>query len=279
MRAAVSRPLQKRKGFRFPIYIGAAGVALAAIVALLVCSTGKDAAGNGDKPATSRTIKAVQPQLSTNKTEKAEKPVPLYATKFWELDESKTNGFTEGMIRKWKLARRPLPKELPKATYKKDKYAIFSHRSENAIAGLLMHKPGQGMIGTPVYGEKFEQDFLESCEEPIFVDENDDEYSRNLKELMKQTKIELRQRMADGENLSQILLDTHKELQKLGQIRQDIETSMRKAIAENAETEADVNDCFEAANVLLESKGVAPMRPNPILMKSLMHIIQTKEAK
>ena len=258
------------------LLIAAAGVALAVVVALLVCSTGRDAPNDGDKAATSRVIKAVQPQLSTNK---AEKPVPLYATKFWELDESKTNGFTEGMIRKWKLARRPLPKVMPKANYRKAKYEIFNHRSENAIAGLLMHKPGQGMIGTPVYGEKFEQDFLKSCEEPIIIDENDDDYSRSLKEQMKETKIELRQRMADGESLGQILLDTHKELQKLGQIRQSIEEDMRKAIRETAATEADVDDCFEAANMMLESKGLAPMRSNPILKKSLMHILSTKEAK
>ena len=273
MRAAVSRPLQKRKGFRFPVYIGAAGVALAAVVALLVCSTGKDAASDGDKPATSRTIKAVEPQLSTNK---AEKPVPLYATKFWELDESKTNGFTEGMIRKWKLARRPLPKVMPKANYRKSRYEIFKYRSENAIAGLLTHEPGKGMIGTPVFGEKFEADFLKSCEEPILPEEGDDEYNLELKRQMKETKIELRQRMANGENLSQILLDTHKELQRLGQVKQSIEREMREMIRENAQTEEDVDAYFEAANKLLEQKGVAPMVPNPLIRRALLNSLKKK---
>ena len=263
-------------GKKKSIICGILAVAIVAIAAVAVWfflapSETSDLAETS-KPDT--LINEVSPAKVPVKTEK-----PLYETNFWELDASQTNGFTEGMLRKWKIAHRPRPKELPKATYKKAKYEIFSHRSENAIAGLLMHKPGQGMIGTPVYGEKFEQDFLKSCEEPIIVDENDDDYSRSLKELMKETKIELRQRMANGENLSQILLDTHKELQKLGQIRQSIEEDMRKAIRETAETEADVDDCFEAANMMLESKGLAPMRSNPILKKSLMHILTTKEAK
>ena len=223
------------------------------------------------KPAKIAEVKPAA--ASTNETAVVKKkPV-------WFCDASQTNGFTKYQQRKWEIVHRPRPKVYPKGEFRKAKCEIFGHRSENTIALLLTHKPGSGMIGTPVYGEKFEKDFIKSCEEPIVISQDDDEYVRNLKQQMKETKIELRQRMADGESLSKILMDTHKDLQRLGQIRQNVEKDMRQMIKEHAQTEADVDTYFEAANKILEQQGIAPMKPNSIVRRAFYNQIKNKETK
>jgi len=160
-----------------------------------------------------------------------EKPIP-----YWELDESHTNGFSEAQMRKWRNVRRPRMKpftrERPKA-----KYEIFDHRSENMIACLLAAKPGTGFIGTPNY-KGIDEDFLKSCESPIIVTKDDDEYSASLKRQMIEVKIDIKERMDAGESLADILQSSREEMQKLASYRQFLAEEIRKK-----------DDCFGSSRI------------------------------
>jgi len=192
------------------------------------------------------------------------KPVP-----YWELDESHTNGFSEAQLRKWRNVRRPRMKpftrERPKA-----RYEIFDHRSENMIACLLAAKPGTGFIGTPNY-RGIDEDFLKSCERPIIVTKDDDEYSASLKRQMIEVKIDIKQRMDAGESLADILQSSREEMKKLASYRQFLAEEIRKVEISGASVET-VKDFVDAANRMLAERGIAPISPGPITMNRLKHL-------
>lgn len=159
--------------------------------------------------------------------------------------------------------------ELVKPERIKAPYEIFHHHSENVIAQLIFTEPGTVFFFEPRYTEKFVKNFEKSCEEPIIVSENDDEYTKYLKNAMKEVKIELCNRMHAGEDLAQILTETRKELKKLGEIKMDVERMVKKEM-KNAQSEEDVETYVEAANKMLEEKGIAPIKMNPVLKQNLM---------
>ena len=257
---------------------------LAGLLVIVLGALGLYLFSNGEATSSSRQkkergrIKEVTPAAA--KQEKpVEKPVEKKQPHYWELPT--TNGLTETQIRKWKFMHEPPPPwtNTVMATRKRPKYAIFDTRPENEIAGLISATPGASLVGMPRYSEKFKADFLKSCETPIIVSKDDDEYTANLKREMNKVKIELRQRMADGEDLGDILTETRRELQNLAAVKREVEREMRKVIKDTAVTEEDVDTCIEAANKLLESKGVAPVRMNPLLRSALKRSIQDRPAE
>lgn len=279
--SAANQPTEKKGGTKSPSVMKGVIVGAVAVVVGIVCifafsgKSEKPVKDTGTKPAK---IKEVTPAAA--KQEKpVEKPVEKKQPHYWELPT--TNGLTETQIRKWKFMHEPPPPwtNTVMATRKRPKYAIFGTRPENEIACLISATPGASLVGMPRYSEKFKADFLKSCETPIIVSKDDDEYTANLKREMNKVKIELRQRMADGEDLGDILTETRRELQHLAAVKREVEREMRKVIKDTAVTEEDVDTCIEAANKLLESKGVAPVRMNPLLRSALKRSIQGRPAE
>ena len=86
---------------------------------------------------------------------------------------------------------------------------------------------------------------------------------------MKEVKIELRNRMRDGESLCQIMADTHEEMQRLGLARLEIENLVREQLNEGVASERDANDLLDAANKMLEERGCAPIKDNPLIRFSI----------
>ena len=221
------------------------------------------------KPATIKEVKPakVTPKPVETVPEKPKKP-------FWEVDASETNGFNEVMQHKWRVAHRPKPTHTNslESIRHRAKSSIFPHRSENLIAAYLTIEPGQGMIGTPNM-RGITQDFLKSCEMPIVEEETDDEYTRNLKHAMNETKVELRQRMKNGENLEDILLAAHKEAQRLSQYKKELESEFFKYRNDPEHSDQDVADFIASANKLLEQKGVSALNIGPITRNRLKHLL------
>lgn len=244
---------------------GAVVVIGAAVAAWFILGGGSAPVREGADGTVSRRIKEVTPAAAP----KAETVVKR--DRYWEHDT--TNGLNLAQRRKWWAAHRPAPHWTNDTarTQPRPKYAIFSHRSENEIAAYLTAEPGQAMVGTPRYGPRYVEDFLKSCEEPIIVSKDDDEYVRDLKRAMIQTKIDLRERMNAGEDLGQILLDTRAELQRLAGYRRELERTVREqALGENVRTSAELDDMIKAANKMLEAKGIAPMKLGPIAKRAML---------
>lgn len=186
--------------------------------------------------------------------------------RFWEVDAAHTNGFTEMQMRKWRKEHMPPPGYTNNAvlTRPKPSYAIFHHSCENLIAAYLTLTPGEGMIGSPVLGERFRQQFLKSLEEPIIVSKDDPPEVAQLKRDMIATKIDLKARMDEGEDICKIISDTHKEVQNLSRYKTMLQKEISDAAKNPDMTMDDVDDLIKAANIMLDEKGIAPITLGPI---------------
>lgn len=189
---------------------------------------------------------------------------------YWKRDT--TNGLSAAQIRKWKAEHRPPPgfTNDTSRTEAPPQYAIFDHVSENEIACLLTIEPGTTLVGEPFYGRHFTEDFMKSCETPIVVTEEDTPEQAELKRLMNETKIDLRQRMADGEDLGQILRETRQEYVRLAEYKQTLEHELNQLKKDDSLSMADIDDFVKAANKLLDAKGIAPIKMSPITRRMLM---------
>lgn len=217
-----------------------------------------------DRKAVAEKPKVLE-KLPAKVVEEKKEQKPQKELNFWEVDAAHTNGFTEMQMRKWRKEHRPPPGYTNDAAVVRSraKYAIFSHESENKIAALLTLEPGQTMIGSfDLRG--VQADFLKSCEVPIVVTKEDSPETAALKNLMNEVKIELKERIADGEKLEDILSETQKEYQRLARCRMEMQQAINELKEEGISSEQELDDILSAANKILEEKGIAPIELGPI---------------
>lgn len=210
-------------------------------------------------------IKEVAPAVArTNVVEEEEKETP-----YWLVDESQTNGFTREMLHKWRDRHAPEPRHY-KRVQKRSKWHIFEYKSENMIASLLRAKPGQGFIGT-IRLNGYTEDFLKSCQAPIIISPDDDEYTKALKREVRETKIAIKERIDAGERLEDIIENTRDEYRKLAQFKKSLMKEVRELLKTDARTSEDI-DTFEAsANKMLAEKGIAPIKFSAITRERLLN--------
>ena len=160
----------------------------------------------------------------------------------------------------------------------KGKYEIFDHACENEIAGFLSMEPGQGLVGTPRYNGRFKRDFLESLKHPIVVTPDDSPEDAALKRNVIKAKIELKEALDRGEDIEQIMLDTRKEMQDLARYKQELKQQMHEMVKGDGEmTTEEMEDLVDAANKMLDAKGIAPMTFGPLTRRKIM-LMREQEA-
>lgn len=254
---------KKSKGFLVWLIVGALLV-VAVLAAWLFLSSNESerAVEKTDRPSH---IKEVTPAAAPKVAEEEKKEEIPY----WKVDASQTNGFTRAMQHKWRDMHADPPGYVGKNRHKKSAWHIFEHRSENLIASILRSDPGKGFIGTPNY-RGINEDFLKSCQEPIIVKEDDTEYVKQLKRDMNAVKIELKQRIEAGEDLGQMIEEAREEGRRLAEYKQTLTKELRELVKKEARTESDVDDFEAAANKMLESKGVSPIKLGPITRQCLL---------
>lgn len=148
---------------------------------------------------------------------------------------------------------------------------IFIHPSDNQIANLLRLEPGIGTFGNRDY-KGFKEAFLKSCKEPIMISEDDDDWTKQLKRDVIDTKIELRERMANGEDIEEIMRETRYEYKKLAGIKGLIEAEVRNSLLNDDVTSDDMKNLVTAANKLLEDKGIPPLKINPFVQRRILEL-------
>ena len=146
---------------------------------------------------------------------------------------------------------------------------IFKYRSDMEIAGLLMAQPGDMAIGDPEYDKFFKQDFLKSLVDPAFPRDGDTEEERALKKAVTEVKAELKERYDAGEDLAKIMYDARNELRELGAYKRELEEEVRKRAKDGSLSAEDIDDLVTAANVMLESRGISPIRKGGFLRHQL----------
>ena len=160
----------------------------------------------------------------------------------------------------------------------KGKYEIFDHACENEIAGFMAMEPGQGLVGTPRYNGRFTRDFLESLKHPIVVSKDDSPEDAALKRAVIQAKIDLKEAYDRGEDIEQIMLDTRKEMQDLARYKQELKQRLHEMVKSDGEmTTQEMEDLVNAANQMLDAKGIAPMTFGPLTRRKIM-LMREQEA-
>lgn len=160
----------------------------------------------------------------------------------------------------------------------KGKYEIFDHSCENEIAGFMAMEPGQGLVGTPRYNGRFTKDFLESLKHPIIVSQDDTPEDAALKRAVIQAKIDLKDAYDRGEDIEQIMLDTRKEMQDLARYKQELKQQLHEMVKGDSEmTTEEMEDLVNAANQMLDAKGIAPMKFGPLTRRKIM-LMREQEA-
>ena len=155
------------------------------------------------------------------------------------------------------------------ADYGKSKYSIFENRSDNEIAGILMANPGEAVVGTKRYDKWFEKQFLKSIETPIEVSPDDEPWQADLKKLVMQARLELKEAHDKGEDIAAIMSESRQQLQDLSKYKQSVKQIYAQNLKECA-TEQEINELQSAVNMMLEEKGCAPMNFTPLTKMRLM---------
>lgn len=243
------------------------------IAGILVVAIGSVAAwwfvGRSDnsKSATKGTVQKAQRPISEAKPKMATKAVTATKTKAYG-DMSR-----EEKIKYWRDKYGDnLPDNIKPIVYylenpPKEHYrgksrpeAIFHRKSERQIAAFLSVTPGNWMMRPKVFDKRFDDDFAQSMAEKIEITPDDTEEQRKLKELVINAKKELAERLKAGETPSEIMTATAKELYDLGQYRQNLRKEVIAAQQDPNLSDQDVADLTEAANKMLEAKGLKGLR-------------------
>lgn len=242
--------------------IAAAFVVIGGLAVLLLLSRSDNQPVEESK-GTQGKIKSVKPASApTNAVAKAEPKIP-----YWKGDS--TNGLSKMQMMKWRFHHRP-PARWTNNTSRTQgpaPYEIFKYNSENEIAALISVEPGMGIVGNGNYGERFRQDFLQPLKEPIIPLHDDLPEHAELKRRVNEVKIELKGRMDAGEDLGDILTQARNDLRKMAETKKMIEKDLRELNKKGDMTVEDLDTYVEAANKLLESKGVAPLKLSPLMRK------------
>ena len=247
------------------------------VVALALCAwyflannTRSGEQGTAEKPKKQSKIVEVKPSISPRPATVEPKPEPPKEVPYWERESPEGLTFRQKM--KWNIHHRPpaVYTNNTSQTEPRPAYAIFDTRSDNSIAALLTVPPGTTAVGDPEYEMWFTQDFLKSLETPIIVTKDDTPEEAQLKRDMIATKIDLKARYDAGEDIALIMKNTREELQRLSLYRTEIESAFREMASKPGLTEQDVDDFIESANIMLDSKGIAPMTFGPLAKRRLL---------
>lgn len=139
--------------------------------------------------------------------------------------------------------------------------AIFEHTTDNEFAVILALRPGETLIGGPVrHGGNYEKAFRESLKTPIVVDENDPKDVQSLKCAVIETRFRMKEALDRGEDIEGIVQDAYVEAQKLALYKDALRKQVNEVACSEDMTDADIDDLVTAANRVLESRGIAPMK-------------------
>ena len=153
----------------------------------------------------------------------------------------------------------------------KSKYEIFKHSAENTLAGLLSMKAGDILVGEPDYQGSFAESLRRSMEDPIKIEETDTPEEVEVKQAVIEAKEALKAAMERGEDVEKIIVDARRECQDLARAKQIMMADVYHFVDKKAVTQEDVETFVEAANKLLESKGIAPIERSVLADIKLRH--------
>ena len=249
---AVSRPLLKRSGDRFPLKGAIAGAIVVIGAAVAAWWLWPEGETRQDAASTKRgLIKEVTPAAAAKvavapEAEQAKKEKPQ------RVGEVR-NGYRllcDGRLQKVS----PHPIEVGASNERRG--PSFDDRCNQQLADLVQIEPGEGFVGdSEVDFAGFDKDFAKSVLAPVRIEPDDSDYDKQVKQAVIDLKKELVARLKDGEDIVRLLVDTREQLRELATYREDLQGQVWKLSRNRKLTEQDRADLIEAANKMLEERG------------------------
>lgn len=267
--------------------------AIAGILVVLVALAAWYFLAPSEKPAPKPAPKAAKPKpapkvakpspapkpkpVETNVVAKAPAPVKIDPNARPERVGEIVNGYIKLPSGKIHKIRGEVTNDVSRTSVAK--YEIFPHHTDNEIACFLTMTPGEGLVGDPRYKGHFKEEFLESLKVPIVIEPDDDEYTRNLKQAVKETRNNLKDALDRGEDIEQIMADTRREMQDLHNYKRFLQNELSSYRKQEGVTDDDVEAFISAADKLLAEKGIAPLKVGPITKKRMELLMKEKEER
>lgn len=156
---------------------------------------------------------------------------------------------------------------------------VFQHQAENQIARLLSIEPGKMFIGNMHYGPQFVESFKRSIAEPTLVTADDDEETKALKRHINEVKADLRARMDNGEDICKIMKETEDDLRSLSTFKLNIQKDLNAAKLDENVSAEDYELYVEAANKMLEERGLKKITAPKIVESQLKYLREKNRAR
>ena len=139
---------------------------------------------------------------------------------------------------------------------------VFSNATDQKIAALLLMEPGEMLVGdaSSLFGRGFARQFKRALEKPIEIGPDDPPEIVELKNAVHETREELRQRLAAGEDIAQLMQDTYADMQQLGTYREQLRKQMAEFLRDRTLSKEDAEDFVKAANELLAQRGATSLK-------------------
>ncbi len=131
-------------------------------------------------------------------------------------------------------------------------HELFKHDSDIMIADVITARPGERLIDLEL-DRDFDRKFAESLSEPIAPHEKDTDEDRRVKDAVTLTRQILAERMAAGESPAKVIQEARRDLNKIADYRDLLESELHKLA--DTEDEAYLDSFVAEANKLLDEYG------------------------
>ena len=133
---------------------------------------------------------------------------------------------------------------------------LFKTREENHIAGLVTAEPGSRCPLSGFHpGE--EERYLAALDVPVEFEEIDTPQERETKELMIELKKELKDRVAEGEKITDIVQGLRNELNEMANMKDKI--AQKFSLLQKEGTVEEIMQYYKEANEILAEYGMRPL--------------------
>lgn len=133
---------------------------------------------------------------------------------------------------------------------------LFKTREENHIAGLINAKPGSRC---PLRGfhPGEEQRYLAALDAPVEFEDIDTPEEREMKQYMIELKKELKERIAEGEKITDIVQAARDELNEMANMRDKL--AQKFLLLQKEGTVEEIMSYYKEANGILGEYGLPPL--------------------
>ena len=164
------------------------------------------------------------------------------------------------------------PPKGPEIQYRLE-YPFLRHPAERRVANILFAQPGSYFVMRPNFGPDFDQDFINSLVDKLEPEDGDTDEVKVIKRNIEAAKHDLAEICKrEGKKPSEVMNEYADSLFDLGQFKHNLDSELNKIYANPELTDDEVKDFCDAANVMLESKGLSRLPYPDLTSRSIFYL-------